>query len=185
MKDFFLLLTFATLLFGCEMSDRKEAKTTVNAESKPGKVLSAYADLQPTKGNNVKGRVTFTVVKEGVKVVADIENLSPGQHGFHIHEKGDCSAPDASSAGAHFNPSSAKHGGPDDQDRHAGDLGNLVADANGRAHYERIDRMLSLDGPESIVGLSVIVHAAPDDYVTQPTGNSGGRQACGVIKSEK
>lgn len=144
-------------------------------------VTRAVAVLSPTKGNNVSGTVTFTKVQTGVKIVADVTGLTPGPHGFHIHEFGDCSAPDAASAGGHFNPSHAQHGAPDSQFRHAGDFGNLVADASGKAHYERVDTMILLEGPNAIVGHGVIVHEKADDLRSQPTGNAGGRVACGVI----
>ena len=147
----------------------------------PGTVSRAVAVLSPTKGNNVWGTVTFLKVQTGVKIVADVSGLTPGQHGFHIHEFGDCSAPDASSAGDHFNPSHTLHGSPDTQFRHAGDFGNLVADASGKAHYERVDTLILLEGLNSIVGHAVIIHEKADDLKSQPTGNAGGRVACGVI----
>ncbi len=143
----------------------------------------AVAVLNPTKGNLVNGMVTFEAVEGGVRVVAKIDGLTPGKHGFHIHEFGDCSAPDAASAGGHFNPTHKQHGGPDSLERHVGDLGNVVADEKGHAEYERIDSVISLTGPDTIVGRSVVVHALADDYKTQPTGNSGGRVACGVIST--
>ena len=143
---------------------------------------SAKAVLHPTKGNDVTGTVTFTKEADGVHVVADLAGLKPGEHGFHIHEKGDCSAPDGTSAGGHFNPGKHPHAGPDAIYRHAGDLGNLTADASGKAHYERLDKELKLDGPDKIVGRSLIVHERVDDLKTQPTGNAGARVACGVIE---
>lgn len=152
------------------------------APEKMNYTLRAHCVLSPTKGNTAEGIVTFTEVEGGVKIVAEVHHLTPGAHGFHIHEFGDCSAPDGSSAGGHFNPGHKKHGGPDAQERHAGDLGNLIADASGVAHYERIDTMIQLEGPDRIVGRSLIVHAQPDDFETQPTGNAGGRIACGVIE---
>ncbi len=144
-------------------------------------VTKAVAVLSPTKGSSVAGEVTFTKVDGGVKIVADVTGLTPGQHGFHIHEFGDCSAPDAASAGGHFNPNHMKHGGPDAAERHAGDFGNLEADASGKAHYERVDTMITLEGAESIVGHGVIVHAGADDLKSQPSGNAGARVACGAI----
>lgn len=146
----------------------------------PG-VTKAVAVLNPASGSNVRGIVTFTKDGDKVKVVADIEGLTPGDHGFHIHEFGDCSAKDGSSAGGHFNPMSAPHGAPSDKMRHAGDLGNIKAGADGKAHIEHADSMLKLDGAGSIIGRGVIVHANPDDLKTQPTGNAGGRQSCAVI----
>ncbi len=147
-------------------------------------VKQAKAVLNPTKGNQAHGIVTFTLTNSGIKVVADIDGLKPGKHGFHIHEFGDCSAPDGSSAGGHYNPTKGKHAGPDDPHRHVGDLGNVVADSSGHAHYERVDRMLELNGPNAIVGRSVIVHADADDFTTQPTGNAGARIACGRIEKQ-
>lgn len=141
----------------------------------------AVAILNPTRGNNVTGIVNFEVVEGGVRITATVDGLTPGKHGFHIHEYGDCSAPDGASAGGHFNPSRKKHGGPDHLERHVGDLGNIVADETGHATYDRLDSIISLKGPDTIAGRSIVVHSLPDDYKTQPTGNSGGRVACGVI----
>jgi Cu-Zn family superoxide dismutase len=147
-----------------------------------GETNKAVATLQPTKGNQVAGTVTFTKEEGGVRVVADLTGLTPGEHGFHIHEKGDCSDPEAKSAGGHFNPGKHQHAGPDAAERHAGDLGNITADASGKAHYDRLDKQIELDGPDRIVGRSVIVHEKVDDLKTQPTGNAGARVACGVIE---
>lgn len=145
----------------------------------------AVAVLDPTEGNDVRGRVTFSDSPDGVRIVAEVSGLSEGMHGFHIHETGDCSAPDASSAGGHFNPNDDPHGAPDApaEERHAGDLGNLEAGANGAARYERVDTQVQMSGPASIVGKAVIVHAGQDDFTTQPTGDAGGRLACGVIEA--
>jgi len=144
-------------------------------------VTKAVAVLSSTKGNSVSGTVTFTKVEDGVKVVADVTGLTPGLHGFHIHEFGDCSAPDATSAGGHFNPGHMQHGAPDAAMHHAGDLGNIEADASGKAHYELVEKGLSLEGADSIIGHGVIVHEKADDMKTQPTGNAGARVACGAI----
>ena len=146
----------------------------------------AVAELNPTAGNNVKGTVHFYETSKGVRVVAAISGLTPGKHGFHIHDKGDCSAPDASTAGGHFNPTGAKHGGPNDAERHAGDFGNVIADAAGNVKFETTDTNISFDGPKSIIGRGVIVHEKEDDLKTQqsPTttpGNAGKRVACGNI----
>lgn len=149
----------------------------------PPKVgTKAKATLNPTKGNNVHGNVTFTAIPEGgIKVVANIDGLTPGKHGFHVHEFGDCSAPDGSSAGGHFNPKKLPHGAPDAHERHAGDLGNIVADEKGHVHFERIDKVIALSGENNIIGRSIIVHEKEDDF-SQPVGNAGGRLACGVIE---
>ena len=144
-------------------------------------VKKAIAVLHPASGSQVMGTVTFTKTEGGMQVVADITGLTPGQHGFHIHEFGDCSAPDATSAGGHFNPSKNPHAGHDDAKRHEGDLGNIEADSSGKAHLELTDKMMTMSGEMSIIGRGVIVHEKVDDLKTQPTGNAGGRVACGVI----
>jgi superoxide dismutase, Cu-Zn family len=141
----------------------------------------AIALLSPAKDKTVKGVVTFTQTDKGVKVYAHLEGLTPGKHGFHIHEFGDCTAADLTSAGGHFNPTQMSHGAPGDEMRHSGDLGNIVADDKGMAVLEWVDPMMQLSGPNSIIGHAVIVHAKEDDLKTQPTGNAGGREACGVI----
>jgi Cu-Zn family superoxide dismutase len=141
----------------------------------------AIALLSPAKDKTVKGVVTFTQTDNGVKVYAHLEGLTPGKHGFHVHEFGDCSAPDLTSAGGHFNPTQMAHGAPTDHTRHSGDLGNIVADDKGMATLEWVDPMMRLSGPNSIIGRAVIVHAKEDDLKTQPTGNAGPREACGVI----
>ena len=144
-------------------------------------VKKAVCVLHPTEGNNAHGVVTFTQSDSGIIVKADIEGLSTGKHGFHVHEYGDCSDPTGKSAGGHFNPENKDHGAPWDIDRHVGDLGNVTADENGMAHLEMIDTVISLNGKNSIIGRGIIVHAGEDDLVTQPTGNAGARVACGVI----
>jgi Cu-Zn family superoxide dismutase len=118
-----------------------------------------------------------------VKIIADLEGLAPGsKHAFHVHEFGDCSAADASSAGTHYDPAQTKHHGlPNDKMSHAGDMGNLEADAGGKAHYELTLEGASIDGAQSpVLGRAIIVHANPDDF-SQPVGNAGGRIGCGVI----
>lgn len=146
---------------------------------------SAEAIMKPTQGNTTNGVVSFSQQDDKVLVNARIQGLSPGPHGFHIHEKGDCSAPDASSAGGHFNPASTKHGSPSSPEHHGGDFGNLTADATGTATLAitipASQITLSKSGANSIIGKGLIVHADPDDFATQPTGNSGKRLACGVI----
>jgi Cu-Zn family superoxide dismutase len=144
-------------------------------------VTRAVATLSPTKDSKVSGEVSFTKVEGGVHVVAHLGGLTAGAHGFHIHEFGDCSAPDGTAAGGHFNPRAQKHAGPKDAERHEGDLGNIEAGADGNASLDVVDKGLSLEGADGIVGRGVIVHANADDLKTQPTGNAGGRVACGVV----
>lgn len=147
----------------------------------PKKVTRAVAVLRATPGSTVEGTVSFAAAAGGVAVKATLKGLAPGTHGFHVHEFGDCTAPDATSAGGHFNPRGNPHGAPTDAMRHAGDLGNVQAAADGTASLEWTDPAMTLDGPDGVVGHAVIVHANPDDLKTQPTGNAGGRVACGVI----
>jgi superoxide dismutase, Cu-Zn family len=141
----------------------------------------AIAVLHPTKGSNVEGTVTFTKSGDEIKIVADVTGLTPGKHGFHIHEFGDCSSPDGKAAGGHFNPSNNPHAGHDAAQRHEGDMGNLDADSSGKAHLELTDKMMMMSGEKSIIGRGVIVHEKADDLKSQPTGDAGGRLACGVI----
>lgn len=175
----FLCTIVAFFFCGC-----KPKSETMSFGSSTDEVMTtvAVATLNPTQGHNVKGTVTFTKVDSGVRVVADIAGLKPGEHGFHIHENGDCSAPDASSAGGHFNPTGMPHGGPDSEEHHLGDMGNITADASGRTHLDRVFSFLELSGANSIVGHAVIVHGGQDDLTSQPSGNAGVRVACGVIE---
>ncbi|HYL17386.1 MAG TPA: superoxide dismutase family protein [Burkholderiales bacterium] len=168
MKRFIVLLACCGLVAAC---------SNMNVRSP-----TATAVLAPTKGSQVAGNVKFVQRGERVLVDARVTGLTPGLHGFHVHEKGDCTAADATSAGGHFNPRKAPHAGPDIPERHAGDLGNLNADASGVAVYHAEVGGISLGTAiDSIVGRAVIVHANPDDLRTQPTGNSGARLACGLI----
>jgi Cu-Zn family superoxide dismutase len=142
--------------------------------------------LHPTAGNKVSGTVTFTPGADGVQVHAELMGLTPGKHGFHVHEFGDCSAADASSAGAHFNPTNQPHAGPDAAARHEGDMGNVDADASGNAKLDYVDHQISLtNDQQSVIGRSVVVHAKADDLKSQPAGDSGARIACVVIGRAK
>ena len=143
-------------------------------------ITRAIAVMQPTRGNQVRGIVTFTRVAGGVRVEADITGLAPGKHGFHVHQWGDVSGSDGKSAGGHFNPHGTEHALPEGEPRHVGDLGNLEGDASGAARYERVDSQLAFSGTNSIVGRGLIIHALEDDG-GQPTGNAGARVAMGVI----
>lgn len=168
LQVFLTLLSFS-LLTGCseecECPDFKKAK----------------AILEPVEGSNVRGVVTFTEENNGVKIVANFTGLTPGEHGLIIHEGSSCRGIGASEAGTHFNPYNAPHAGPNDSPRHVGDLGNVKADSNGRAHLERVDFVIRLDGSESILGKAIVVHKYRDDYISQPTGNTGPGLACGLI----
>jgi Cu-Zn family superoxide dismutase len=140
--------------------------------------------LSPTQGNEARGTLTFTDEGGKVHVSGELTGLTPGDHGIHIHETGDCSAPDAASAGEHFAPAGMPHGSPDAPQHHAGDLGNVTADASGRAQIDRDFDGLGLNGANSILGRAVIVHSGRDDLTSQPSGASGARVACGVIMTK-
>jgi Cu-Zn family superoxide dismutase len=143
-------------------------------------VTKAVAVVTPLGDSKAKGKVTFTKQADGVLVVAEISGLTPGDHGFHVHQWGDISSADGMSTGGHFNPGNHQHGRPEATERHAGDFGNITADAQGNAKYSKVDKVMKLDGPDSVIGRAIIIHANPDDF-TQPTGNAGGRIATGVI----
>lgn len=145
---------------------------------------SATANVEPRSNSSVSGTVIFAELRDNrVDVAIDLKGLDPNStHGFHVHEKGDCNATDASSAGGHFNPTGAPHGAMSDAQHHAGDFGNIVAGANGEVHTHVVVNFISLDkGDNAVVGRSVVVHADPDDLKTQPSGNSGKRIGCGVV----
>jgi Cu-Zn family superoxide dismutase len=162
------------------------AALAAGCQSTPEDGLRASAALQSTKGSKAFGEATFEEVGDGkVRVIVFAQGLRPGQeHGFHIHEAGDCSSGDGMSAKGHFNPAGKPHGHPASGERHAGDLPSLKAEKNGRAKLDvTVEGVTLRPGPTSIVGRGVIIHADPDDYKTQPTGNAGARLACGVIKA--
>lgn len=146
---------------------------------------AAVAHLKSANSTDVVGTVQFIPETGGMRVLAHIMNLSPGEHGFHVHEHGDLSAPDLSSAGGHYNPTDEPHAAPHSARRHVGDLGNITASANGIATVDRLDSRIKLEGPHSIIGRAVIVHAKPDDFTSQPSGNAGDRVAGGIIQKVK
>ena len=143
--------------------------------------VSAVAVMHPTEGNVVSGTVRFTQTDAGMVIEAHLTGLTEGNHGFHIHQYGDCSAANGTSAGGHFNPGHAAHAGPDVESRHVGDMGNITADADGNASYSGINSHLSFEGQNNIIGRAVIVHGGEDDLSSQPTGAAGPRTGCGVI----
>ncbi|HYM47561.1 MAG TPA: superoxide dismutase family protein [Burkholderiaceae bacterium] len=145
---------------------------------------TAVAKLEPRSGSQVSGNVIFTQVGEMVRISGEVTGHTAGIKGWHIHEKSDCSDPKAMSAGSHFNPRAHTHGGPTDSVRHAGDLGNLVFNDRGSATINATIGGLSVsrDKPDGIIGRALIIHMDQDDLKTDPTGNAGGRAACGVIQ---
>jgi superoxide dismutase, Cu-Zn family len=168
MKNLFALAA-AAAVFGCQTLPDQDARAT--------------AQLVATPGNKTFGEATFDQVGSKVRVAIFVQGLKPEQaHGLHIHEVGDCGN-SAENAKGHFNPSGKPHGSPSHAERHAGDLPALVANKQGRAKVQADVDMISLgSGPDSIMGRAVVVHADPDDFKTQPAGNSGARIACGVIR---
>ena len=170
--DIVLALGVSTLVLGCASSSGTSAGR------------SAHATLEARSGSSLAGTATFTETKGGgVHVVIDVTGAPPGIHAAHLHEKGDCSAPDAASAGGHFNPGTTLHGAPDAAQHHAGDFGNMNVGADGKGHVELDTTLLTVaSGPSSVLDRAVIVHAKEDDLKTQPTGNAGGRIGCGVVR---
>jgi superoxide dismutase, Cu-Zn family len=172
---FFTLLASSALLAGC------------SGISGTGGMMGggprAVAQLQSTTGNTAAGTVNFVQNGDKVVVSGTVRGLKPNaEHGFHVHEKGDCSSGDGNSAGGHFNPDGKPHGSPDGDARHAGDFPALRSDASGNATFKFETSTLKVgSGASDVVGKGLIVHAQPDDYKTQPTGNSGARLACGVV----
>jgi superoxide dismutase, Cu-Zn family len=198
-----ILTTVSTLAAIAAMSacSQKEAapaaqdapSTTASSEpanTPPPSNASAAAtqhrvDLMPGQGGNVAGALDLVVSDGAVVMTGLVSALKPGsRHGFHIHEKGDCSSPDFKSAGEHFNPTSQPHGDPATPPHHLGDIPNLEADDMGKASVNaRIEGVTLGDGgPSDLVGRAIVVHGDVDDYKTQPSGNSGDRVACGVIR---
>jgi superoxide dismutase, Cu-Zn family len=180
-------LTLAGL--GCSSGHHSDAagggqsSRVIRAADMGADVKEAVAVIFGTQGNEkVKGTVKFSDAGgNGVKVTAHVEGLTPNQeHGFHVHEFGDATAPDGASAGGHFNPDKHEHGKPGDEKSHPGDMGNLKADNKGVAHLELTLPKASITGKNAILGRGVIVHAKPDDF-SQPTGNAGGRIGIGII----
>ena len=142
-------------------------------------------ELQPTQGQTAHGSLTLVQVGANVRIEGEVAGLDPGgTHGFHIHESGDCSDPDAESAGGHFNPTGDVHGDPLGNRHHVGDMRTLEANAEGVAVVQHgiDDTGLGASGTHSLRGRAVIVHEEADDYTTDPTGDAGERIACGVIE---
>ena len=171
MRRLTFALTAAALLAACQSTSDPAPRAT--------------AALQPTKGNKAFGEATFEQAGDKVRVIVFAQGLRPdAEHGFHIHEAGDCSSEDGMSAKGHFNPHGKPHGDPKSAERHAGDLPSLKAAKDGRARLDvTVDAITLGAGAASIVGRGLIIHADPDDYKTQPTGNAGARLACGVIRA--
>jgi Cu-Zn family superoxide dismutase len=169
-KQTILAVAVAAVIAGC---------ATMGAGA-PG----AASQLSATKGNTASGSVTFTQRGDKVVIAASLSGLKPNaEHGFHVHEKGDCSSGDGMSAGGHFNPRAKAHAHYGSGERHAGDMPNIKTDALGNASYSfETDLFTVPDGPASVIGRAVVIHRDADDYKSQPAGNSGPRIACGVVQ---
>ena len=191
MQSSILVLGLAVGLTACA---HKGPSGGVRSETAPGAMAQqpdidagageASAQLAPKSGNTtLSGRATFTQTGAGVRLVLHLTGAPPGEHGAHIHEKGDCSDAEAKSAGGHWNPAQHKHGAPPPSSSHLGDLGNLTVGADGTGSLELTSESWKLgDGsPEDVIGKAVVIHAGADDLVTDPAGNSGARIGCGVI----
>lgn len=155
----------------------------LSACAAPPNLNTAKAALAPTNGNSASGTVTFSKQSNAVRVEGEVRGLKPNaEHGFHIHEKGDCYSGDGMSTGGHFNPTAQPHGAHSHGQHHAGDLVSLQADGNGVARFSYTSSTITVgEGPTDIIGRGLIVHRDADDYRTQPTGNAGPRIACAVI----
>ena len=179
-----LILTFMLAVSCAGQSDMEQDSDMAsnNMDDSGEEITELVSVLHPTVGNDANGVVRFFKVEEGVRVLAEVYDLAPNStHGFHIHEYGDCSAVDGTSAGGHFNPNNTQHGGPESDERHVGDLGNIQVDQNGYGQYDRIDTTISFEGVNNILGRGIIVHEGEDDFESQPTGAAGSRLSCGVI----
>ena len=173
-----LLLAGAVALTACASSDEHHGD-----EHDVHNTRTATAALMAKSGSSVAGWVRFEKGRQGLHVTAEVTGLTPNaKHAIHIHEFGDITAADGKSAGGHYNPAGHPHAGPAAAMRHAGDLGNLEADANGHASYDRTFDDISIAGAMNpILGRAIVIHAGEDDLMTQPTGNAGARIACGTI----
>lgn len=176
----FFVIAAVVALAGCSGGNEPAAPSRANADSGQ----RAHVVLAPASGSRVSGKLSFVSTGQGVHITGRIDGLKPdSSHGFHIHENGNCNAPDASSAGGHFNPAQQPHGHPGRNPHHAGDIPNQQADASGVATVDVTVPGIELGtgSPTDVLGRALIVHAQPDDYTSQPSGNAGPRIACGVI----
>lgn len=169
-----LLLVFFAVGCAQQQSQEMEQESATN-------FTKAVAVVHPTEGNDATGTVTFEDIEEGIRVQGEFEGLGSGMHGFHIHQYGDCTADDGTSAGGHYNPTNNDHGAPDQDNRHVGDMGNLEANDDGTATVNYVDSKIELNGSNSILGRGIVIHGGEDDFESQPSGAAGPRVGCGVI----
>ena len=177
----FSCISFATACGKTESNSQVSSSQVVVANFNSNSTI-AVANLKPTQGNQTSGKVNFKAENNGVLVTADLTGLPPGKYGLNIHEKGDCSAPDAKSAGGHFAPNGNPHGAPDapENERHVGDIAHITADNSGNVKYNRVDKLIKLNGDNSIVGKAVIV----SDEENALNEDDAKRFACGVIEMQ-
>jgi len=179
------MITFACLTLACapEPEPGPEPAPEPIAMEEEAAPVTASAHLTAAEGSEISGQVDFTETEDRVRITAHVVGAPSGTHGFHVHEIGDCSAADFTSAGDHFNPAGVEHGGPDAEVHHAGDLGNIEIGEDGTGHLELTSKQLTVSaGDSSVVGRAVILHADADDLTSQPTGAAGARLACGVVE---
>lgn len=175
-------LAVGSLVCCALMGLRTQAAAPQAAQAGGSTITKAIGQLIPTTKteSKVKGTVTFTLTGNKMHVYGEISGLTPGEHGFHVHEFGVWNE-DGMATGGHFNPTGAPHAGHDSPRRHVGDMGNIKADANGVAVVDLDDAEMSFTGPTSILGRGLVVHEKADDLKSQPSGNAGGRLAVAII----
>lgn len=182
------VLALCMILSACNTGTKQNSETATDQpeQEQQQQQATAKAVMEAKSGSNVTGEANFTDEGNGrVRFELSVENLSPGDHAVHLHEKGDCSAEDATSAGGHWNPTMKPHGKRGDGTAyHKGDVGNMTVGNDGKGTLDLVVDGWTIGGPDStnIVGKAVIIHEKADDFTTQPTGNAGGRLSCGVIK---
>ena len=147
----------------------------------------AVATLAPKSNSQVIGKVLFKELDGKVTMIAEVENVTPGNHAIHIHAVGDCNSPDGKSAGGHWNPTDENHGKWGEKPFHRGDIGNIIVNDDGKGSFERVTDLWCIDCEDeakNIVGKAIIIHAGPDDFSSQPAGAAGARIACGEIAKQ-
>lgn len=168
------LLVVLALFVACTPNEEMEVEESVVQPA----YVKAVSVVHQLGESRVTGQVNFQATEGGVQVTAEINGLEPGNHGFHIHTYGNCTATDGTSAGGHFNPGNNEHSSPIVTNRHMGDMGNITANEDGVAIIDYVDNAISID---QIIGRGIIVHAGEDDLTSQPSGAAGARIGCGVI----
>lgn len=182
-KPYTLVLLFTLLMAGCNtrnsQTDQEKGSSDLNEKA------TATAIMEAASGSKVSGEAFFTEMDGKVQFELSVRNVTPGVHAVHLHEKGDCSAEDASSAGGHWNPTMKQHGRRDAGNvYHQGDVGNMEVGADGNGTLSLLIEGWSIGGADStnVLGKSVIVHDKADDFTSQPSGNAGSRISCGLIR---